>query len=510
MGRGAPFAPFRVREQGSGGGDRATTISIPFSVRAMDKTHIAVEPRGTRSWLAGAVEAGAAPSWNRPTLRARSGATTQIPMACTGCSRPTRTSSGYNCRGRASRSTSTRCATSVIAAGPAGRACMPTPWRSTRCRPWPWLDPGLPRFSLSTTWGKQYGKNLLGAAVVVLGGGGITESFLRLLVPFGRVTTVVVDASNPSVAPMVVGIDQLDQVLPAPIGSSMLALALTPETIGIINERRSRMLAPDAWVVNVARGATSSPTTSCGCWPTGAIGGAALDVTDPEPLPDGHPLWIEPLSWSPPTRETRRHGRAVAAGSSGRQRAPSDRGHGAPRGRGDRRRVPTGREPDPSAEHPVGNKDRSRCVRGRTDPSRARRPAGGVRWRPSEAAVASLSPEGTRLLWIVVTGRPRRGAIGVAYLGSCTSRNGPSGRPAPPCCPTADAHRRRPRRGPAHPLAGNPGDVELLVDNIHLSGGAADDPQPPLADPRVAPLHRGGGALGPEAPLVPTTGAVGS
>ena len=74
----------------------------------------------------------------------------------------------------------------------------------------------------------------------------------------------------------------------------VLALALTPETTGILDARRLALLAPHAWVVNVARGGHIVTDDLVAVLADGRIGGAALDVTDPEPLPDGHPLWTEP------------------------------------------------------------------------------------------------------------------------------------------------------------------------------------------------------------------------
>jgi phosphoglycerate dehydrogenase-like enzyme len=49
-----------------------------------------------------------------------------------------------------------------------------------------------------------------------------------------------------------------------------------------------------AWVVNVARGSLIDTDALVEALAAGSIGGAALDVTDPEPLPEGHPLWSEP------------------------------------------------------------------------------------------------------------------------------------------------------------------------------------------------------------------------
>jgi phosphoglycerate dehydrogenase-like enzyme len=48
------------------------------------------------------------------------------------------------------------------------------------------------------------------------------------------------------------------------------------------------------WLVNVARGSLIDTDALVAALHAGEIGGAALDVTDPEPLPDGHPLWTAP------------------------------------------------------------------------------------------------------------------------------------------------------------------------------------------------------------------------
>jgi phosphoglycerate dehydrogenase-like enzyme len=152
----------------------------------------------------------------------------------------------------------------------------------------------LAGYARETSWTSQAGANLLGSRVVILGGGGITESLLRLLFPFRCHVTVV--RRRPQAmqgADAVVGIDQLDAALE---GATLLvlALALTPETTGLIDRRRLELLAPDAWVVNVARGAHIVTGDLVDVLAEARIGGAALDVTDPEPLPDGHPLWSEP------------------------------------------------------------------------------------------------------------------------------------------------------------------------------------------------------------------------
>ena len=53
-------------------------------------------------------------------------------------------------------------------------------------------------------------------------------------------------------------------------------------------------MEPHAWLVNVARGRHVDTDALVRALGDGRIGGAALDVTEPEPLPDGHPLWSLP------------------------------------------------------------------------------------------------------------------------------------------------------------------------------------------------------------------------
>lgn len=149
-------------------------------------------------------------------------------------------------------------------------------------------------YARATTWSRQAGVNLLGAKVVVLGGGGITESLLRLLFPFRCHVTVVRRRPHAMQgADQVVGMDGIDAALS---GAELvvIALALTPETTGVLDRRRLELLAPHGWVVNVGRGAHVVTDDLVAVLAEKRIGGAALDVTDPEPLPDGHPLWSEP------------------------------------------------------------------------------------------------------------------------------------------------------------------------------------------------------------------------
>ena len=73
-----------------------------------------------------------------------------------------------------------------------------------------------------------------------------------------------------------------------------MALALTPETHGIMGKKQFEVMQSHAWLVNVGRGKQIVTDDLVWALNTGEIGGAALDVTDPEPLPTGHPLWSMP------------------------------------------------------------------------------------------------------------------------------------------------------------------------------------------------------------------------
>ncbi len=153
---------------------------------------------------------------------------------------------------------------------------------------------GMGTYARARTWQRPLGRNLIGARVVVVGAGGITESLVRLLQPFDCEVVVVRRTDRPFPgATRTVALHELDGELPA-ADLVVLAVALTPETEGLMDERRLRLLPEHAWLVNVARGRHVVTDDLVRVLADGAIGGAGLDVTDPEPLPDGHPLWSEP------------------------------------------------------------------------------------------------------------------------------------------------------------------------------------------------------------------------
>jgi phosphoglycerate dehydrogenase-like enzyme len=144
---------------------------------------------------------------------------------------------------------------------------------------------------MARSWGEPAGTSLYDQPVTILGGGGITASLLGLLAPLRVTATVVRQHPDPVPgAARTVGQADLHEAL-AGAQVVFLALALTPSTEHIIGAPELAAMRPDAWLVNVARGGHVDTDALVAALTAGTIGGAALDVTDPEPLPDGHPLW---------------------------------------------------------------------------------------------------------------------------------------------------------------------------------------------------------------------------
>jgi phosphoglycerate dehydrogenase-like enzyme len=140
-------------------------------------------------------------------------------------------------------------------------------------------------------WGEREGLSLFDEPVTILGGGGITTSLIELLRPFRSEITVV--RRNPQPMPGVANVVSTESLADALPGALVvfLALALTPETTRIISAPQLEAMNARAWLVNVARGRHVDTEALVAALRAGEIAGAALDVTDPEPLPEGHALW---------------------------------------------------------------------------------------------------------------------------------------------------------------------------------------------------------------------------
>ena len=153
---------------------------------------------------------------------------------------------------------------------------------------------GLGTYAKSTTWLGESGRNLIGARVTILGGGGITARSCACCKPFDCHITVVRNRVEE-----MEGVDEVlaaDRYVDALAGADLvvLALPLTADTEEMISLTELEMMESHAWIVNVARGKHIVTDDLVWALQNDVIGGAGLDVTHPEPLPDDHPLWTLP------------------------------------------------------------------------------------------------------------------------------------------------------------------------------------------------------------------------
>jgi phosphoglycerate dehydrogenase-like enzyme len=165
------------------------------------------------------------------------------------------------------------------------------------------------------TWGEPGGESLFGQPVTVVGAGGIATVLMRLLEPFGTPVTVVRRHAEPVPgAARTLSTDRLTEAL-AGARAVVLTVALTPQTRGLIGRAELAAMERDAWLVNVARGGIVDTEALTAALQKGEIGGAALDVTDPEPLPAGHPLWdLDNCLITPHTADTEEMTQPLLAG----------------------------------------------------------------------------------------------------------------------------------------------------------------------------------------------------
>ena len=146
-------------------------------------------------------------------------------------------------------------------------------------------------FAAAKSWCAETGRNLLGARITVLGGGGITRSLLRMLEPWGCEVTVVRRSDEPVVgAARTLTLARVHEAV-AGADAVVVALALTEETQHVVDAALLESMGPQCWLVNVARGGHVDHDALGAALRSGVIAGAVLDVTDPEPLPDSSELW---------------------------------------------------------------------------------------------------------------------------------------------------------------------------------------------------------------------------
>jgi len=135
-------------------------------------------------------------------------------------------------------------------------------------------------------------KSIEGAVVLVVGLGDIGAAYGRRMKALGSYVIGVRRTTHekPDYLDELLLSARMEEALPR---ADVVALVVpgTKETAGLIGRPQLAKMKRDAVVINVGRGSAIDTEALCDALESGALAGAGLDVTDPEPLPPGHRLW---------------------------------------------------------------------------------------------------------------------------------------------------------------------------------------------------------------------------
>ncbi|MCK0092435.1 D-isomer specific 2-hydroxyacid dehydrogenase family protein [Rhodococcus sp. F64268] len=156
----------------------------------------------------------------------------------------------------------------------------------------------LPQHLATTSWQPEefYPRlgTLRGATVGIIGAGGIGRALIPMLSSLGAQALAVNRSGRPVPGAVeTFSAERIDEIWPL-ADHFVVSAAATPETEQLIGAAELAAMKSTAWLVNIARGSLIDTEALVHALATGTIAGAGLDVTDPEPLPEGHPLWSLP------------------------------------------------------------------------------------------------------------------------------------------------------------------------------------------------------------------------
>ena len=137
-----------------------------------------------------------------------------------------------------------------------------------------------------------FSKTVNGSKVLVVGLGDIGSHFAQKMHALGAEIHAIKRTMNgiPDYVRSVNTLDALDRLLPE-MDTVALCLPNSKYTENIISEKQLSLMKNDAVIINVGRGNAIDTEALTAALETDSIGGAILDVTNPEPLPSYHPLW---------------------------------------------------------------------------------------------------------------------------------------------------------------------------------------------------------------------------
>ena len=130
--------------------------------------------------------------------------------------------------------------------------------------------------------------------LAIIGAGGIGKKLIEVAAPFGvEITAVNRSGRDVNGAERTVAMGDVEamEVVWSESDCVVLLAPLTPETRHLVDDTVLAKMRSNAVIVNVGRGALIDTEALTTALQDGAIAGAGLDVTDPEPLPADHPLW---------------------------------------------------------------------------------------------------------------------------------------------------------------------------------------------------------------------------
>ncbi|MCX7543346.1 D-isomer specific 2-hydroxyacid dehydrogenase family protein [Corynebacterium sp. P5848] len=132
---------------------------------------------------------------------------------------------------------------------------------------------------------------LFGSTIAVIGAGGIGRDLIPMLAGFGCEVIAVNNSGRPVEGAVETVTAQHTEDVLRRADHVILAAPLTEDTRGMINTRTLGLMKDTAVLVNVGRGPLVVTDDLVEALRWGQLRAAGLDVTDPEPLPDDHPLW---------------------------------------------------------------------------------------------------------------------------------------------------------------------------------------------------------------------------
>lgn len=153
--------------------------------------------------------------------------------------------------------------------------------------------PRLMRAQAAGEWTREKWVELDGQRLAVIGWGPIGQEIVRLATAFGMDPVVVRRSVRGDEPCTTRTLDELHDVV-ADADAVVIALPLNDDTRGIISADLIAAMPSHAFFVNVGRGELVDQTALTAALAEGRLGGAGLDVTDPEPLPSDDPLWALP------------------------------------------------------------------------------------------------------------------------------------------------------------------------------------------------------------------------